>query len=847
MRLADLWNRSMPLTQSRRSPAAKGLVLPAVVGLIVVPILLLTVAVEIRREFDRGRELRAAVNHSYEERLQMQTVFSLMQDAETGQRGYVITGQKRFLQPYTHAVDALGQERRRLREMQESELENPGVDRAELAQLDAIDAKIDAKLERLRATIIARDAHGAAAAQAMVSDGVGKQIMDDLRLLIVRMANAERQALAERIVADSERTLATERLTLVLFLTLGLLLFGAFVLILLQGRGRQRLLKKVELNAARMTAIFDSAQDGLLTFNRSGTVESLNRAGQAMFGYGATETIGRDASVLFDIPEDGRLFLDRLGGDRELREGLTREFQARRKDGSTFPAEVSLGRFDLASGAYVVAAVRDVSERRRIEQMKSEFVSTVSHELRTPLTSIAGSLGLLAGGAGGELPSRAGRLVGIAHANSQRLVRLINDILDIEKIESGQMTFAVEAVDMAELAQRALDSMHGLAADLGVKMSLRVAEAVTVRGDTDRLMQVLTNLLSNAAKFSLKGGTVELSVSRLEVGRVRLSVSDKGAGVPEGFRERIFSKFAQADGSDTRRLGGTGLGLAICREIVERHGGRIFFESPPGQGATFHVDLPLLDAEPPRPSGRRQILICEDDAGAAEVLADLAGELGMDSTIVGSLAAAEAALREPIAYTAMLLDLRLPDGHGLDLLRRLRSRPATRDLPVLIVSGEAGSPQSLDVLDWLQKPVDIARLQTALANARRGEPSRLLVLHVEDDPDVRQIVAAALGDHCDVIAADSLKSARQILGDMQPQLAILDVALGDGSGLELLADLRKKGRAHVPVIVFSAQSLDDGQMTESVDAVLTKSRTTLDELSQRVALLAGQASAERRP
>jgi len=828
----------------RSSRAAKGLVLPAVVGLIVVPILLFTVAFEIGREFNRGRELRAEVNQSYEKRLQMQTVFSLMQDAETGQRGYVITGQKRFLEPYAHALDALGIERRRLRRLHESKLGDPQTDQAERRELDAMDAKIDAKLASMKETLVARDLRGAAAAQAMVSDGTGKRLMDDLRSHMSRMASSEGQALAQRIAADAQRTHATEYLTLALFLVLGLLLFGAFVLILLQGIGRQRLLETVELSAARMTAIFDSAQDGLLTFNRSGTVENLNRAGQAMFGYGPSETIGRDAALLFDIPEDGRLFLDRLGGGRDLREGLIREFQARRKDGSTFPAEVSLGRFDLASGAYVVASVRDMSERRRVEQMKSEFVSTVSHELRTPLTSIAGSLGLLAGGAAGDLPERAGRLVGIAHANSQRLVRLINDILDVEKIESGQMTFAMEAVDVADLARRALDAMQGLAAELGVKLTLDAPQPVQVRGDADRLTQVLTNLLSNAAKFSPKGASVEMSVSRLDRGRVRLSVRDHGPGVPEAFRGRIFTKFAQADGSDTRRLGGTGLGLAICREIVERHGGRISFDSPPGEGATFHVDLPELDASPSASLGERRILICEDDPDAATVLSEMAAELGIGSTVVGSLAAAEAALRQPGAYTAMLLDLRLPDGHGLDLLQRLRARPETHDLPVLIVSGEPGSPQSLDVLDWLQKPVDIARLRTSLTRARRGE-ARLQVLHVEDDPDVRQIVAAALSDHCDVIAADSLKSARRMLRDNQPQLAILDMALGDGSGLDLLGDLRK-GRAPIPVIVFSAQSLDDAQLTDSVDAVLTKSRASLKELSDQVRSLAARSPEEKK-
>jgi PAS domain S-box-containing protein len=837
----------MPTRSPRTARAAKGLILPAIVGLIIVPALLLTVALEIGREFARGRELREAVNHSYEERLQMQTVFSLMQDAETGQRGYIITGQPRFLEPYAHALASLDQQRRRLRTLRENDpTDGPDAAAKARAELDQLDVKIAAKLAYMRANIATRDTQGAAAAQAMVSDGNGKRIMDEIRGHMARMTRAESQALAERIAADAERTRHTERLTLTLFLTLGLLLLGAFVLILLQGRARQRLLETVELNAARMTAIFDSAQDGLLTFNRSGTVESMNRAGLAMFGYGATETLGRDAALLFDIPEDNQLFLDRLGGGRDLREGLTREFTARRKDGSTFPAEVSLGRFDLPSGAYVVAAVRDVSERRRIEQMKSEFVSTVSHELRTPLTSIAGSLGLLVGGAAGSLPERAARLVGIAHANCQRLVRLINDILDVEKIESGQMTFDIAPLDMVELARKAMEAMQGLAGELGVTLTLTAPASAMVRGDTDRLTQVATNLISNAAKFSPKGETVELSVARAEGGRVRLSVRDHGAGVPEAFRERIFSKFAQADGSDTRRLGGTGLGLAICREIVERHGGRISFDSPPGEGATFHVDLPVMEDSRPSSAKARRVLICEDDPDAATVLTEMTAELGLAADVVSTLAAAEAALLGSVDYSALLLDLRLPDGHGLDLLKRLRARPETRALPVLIVSGDPGAPpQSLDVLDWLQKPVDLARLNAALANAREGHDKRLLVLHVEDDPDVRQLVADSLSGHCEVVAADSLKSARRLLQDITPQLAILDVALGDGSGLDLLVDLKRRGRPPVPVIVFSAQSIDDEQVMSSVDAILTKSRTTLEELSDRVQWLAGMGSVEK--
>ncbi|MFJ5489164.1 ATP-binding protein [Hansschlegelia beijingensis] len=225
----------------------------------------------------------------------------------------------------------------------------------------------------------------------------------------------------------------------------------------------------------------------------------------------------------------------------------------------------------------IFVSARDISERKRVERLKNEFVSTVSHELRTPLTSIAGSLGLLAGGAAGTLGDKARHLVAIAHSNSLRLVRLINDILDIEKIEAGRMTFEVRTVLVRELIEQAVGGLSGYAEDLGVRVEVAEgARGLMVRGDPDRLTQVVTNLVGNAIKFSPRGETVTVA-SAAEGDIVMIAVRDRGPGIPEAFQPRLFSKFAQADGSDTRRLGGTGLGLAIAREIVERHAGAISF------------------------------------------------------------------------------------------------------------------------------------------------------------------------------------------------------------------------------------------------------------------------------
>jgi PAS domain S-box-containing protein len=825
---------------------AKGLVAPALISLILVPALLLTVALGIGREFRQGEAVHEAVNRSYEVRLQMQTVFSLIQDAETGQRGFLVTGDDRFLDPYNSAIDQLAGERARLRAMIRGDQPSGAPATQAVADLDALDRLIDQRLAIIRQglDIYRQDPVRGRSGPALSE---GKRVMDDIRLQMARMTRDNSARLAEQVAADAARTQQTQTLTVVLFVTLGLLLFGATALILRQALSRQKLLDGAQASAARLRATFDSAHDGVVTFNRSGSIEGINRAGEAMYGYTAGELSRRDAALLFDRSDSADPFGPIFDGP-EASGHPVREFVARRKDGTTFPAEVTFGRFALPDGDHVIAAIRDVSERRRAERLKSEFVSTVSHELRTPLTSIAGSLGLLVGGAGGALDDRAARLIGIAHANCQRLVRLINDILDIEKIESGQVAFAMTPLSLGGLVRTTVESMQGFAAELGVTLALRVEpDAPLVRADPDRLSQVVTNLLSNAAKVSPRGGTVEIAVAPATNRRVRISVRDHGSGVPEDFRERIFSKFAQADGSDSRRMAGTGLGLAITREIVERHGGRVWFESPPDGGALFLVELPAYDdVQADAARGGSKVLICEDDPDAAATLAAMMAELGMTSVTVGTIQAAEETLTASPDFAVMLLDLRLPDGTGLELLHRIRADKRLQSLPVLIISGEAGrAPLALDIVDWLQKPVDPSLLKSAVESLRNGAGGRPLILHVEDDPDLRQLVAETLAPNFDIVTADSLAAARELLKQIKPKLAILDIALVDGSGLELLGDLRRQER-RVPVVVFSAQPPGDTDIPAAVDAVLTKSRTSLDYLADTVGRLVARPATGNR-
>ncbi|HKC13201.1 MAG TPA: HAMP domain-containing sensor histidine kinase, partial [Vicinamibacteria bacterium] len=241
------------------------------------------------------------------------------------------------------------------------------------------------------------------------------------------------------------------------------------------------------------------------------------------------------------------------------------------------------------------AAQDQIDQHKKMERMKDEFISFVSHELRTPLTSIHGSLALLNSGLAAGLPEKARQLLAVAHRNSQRLVRLIGDVLDLQKIESGTMPFDLRPLEIGPFLEQAIEANEAYGAQFRVSFVLNgVPPRLGIRADPDRLMQVITNLLSNAAKFSPSDGTVLVSAQR-HGGVVRITVTDRGPGIPEEFRARIFQRFAQADASTTREKGGTGLGLNISKAIVERMGGLIGFETEVGTGTIFYVELPLVE------------------------------------------------------------------------------------------------------------------------------------------------------------------------------------------------------------------------------------------------------------
>jgi len=955
---------NVPVTATRNvlwltASAIVLLVAMAVVALITVP-----------HELSASRETHTEVQRIREALNELQLVLSALQDAETGERGFLITGNTEFLEPFYAAERSLEGQFTRLQGLIEDG--HAQALRGELAAL-ARD-----QLVYLRQVVELRKAGDPTSAQSLVEKEVGKLRMDAIRQLVQELRTHEEALLSSRLALFQERSQRTEtfvRISMLVAIVLaaiaamllfrhdrrrveaeraastafellrstmdnlsqGVVVFNAQqqlmawntryvelrgvdptqiakhmsfasivqhsvplalalptggaatktielsraqlrepfdaeaikpdgVVLRVQGRPTQQggyimtytdvtALKQSELayrdQATRLALILDNVVDAIITINESGSIESWSNGAERLFGYKAEEVLRRNVKILMPDPHasahEGYLRRYLQTGEQHI-VGTRREVEAQHQDGRRVPVDLAISEMRIGKRRLFIGIVRDISERIEVERLKSGFVSTVSHELRTPLTSISGSLGLLAGGVAGELPPKARRLIDIAKLNSERLVRLINDILDLEKAESGRLDFRLELQNVKDIVQHAIDLNRAYAQGFGVAIELDpLSKDAHVLVDHDRFVQVLTNLISNAAKFSPRGGTIRLA-SRVEHDNVLISVSDQGPGIAEEFQKRIFQKFAQADSSDSRAKGGTGLGLSIAKTIVERLGGSITFKSKLGQGATFSVNLPLRHQHAPLQSGGTgfyagcSVLVCEDDPDVAALLVEILRSEGMRAETVASARAARAAL-DAVRFDAAIVDLHLPDADGLEFITELRSRAGTSSLPVIVVTalarGTSGESilSTLQLADWLQKPIDPQRLLDAIRNAlTQPRDGRARILHVEDDVSLTHLVRELLGDEADLVAANSLAQARRRVADASYDLVILDIALGDGSGLDILPLLNRDGHS-TPVILYSATEASR-EVAGMVQAALVKSRDSVEHLLASVRSLA---------
>ena len=484
--------------------------------------------------------------------------------------------------------------------------------------------------------------------------------------------------------------------------------------------------REVQAYGRKLSLFSERAPIAVFEVDARATIMDMNPAAENLFGWGAHEMVGRNILTMLLGVED-RESTERWWEQfvAEAKPQTTVVERCLRRDGLALACEWTLTPLvnDAGELTSIVLQGRDITQQRAAERVRSEFTSTLSHELRTPLTSILGSLQLLRSGALGEVPKEQDEIVEIAERNGKRLLDLINEVLDIEKIESGRLSLAPEPLALDELLRESLRLNQGFADRFQVRLALEGASQVMVRADRKRLMQVMTNLLSNAAKFSPPGGSVDVAVS-VAGGRVRVDVGDRGPGIPPAFRGRIFGRFAQADSADSRIKGGTGLGLAISKRLIEMMQGRIGFEDRAGGGTRFYFELPVLESAAADAEEPSRVLITEEDAVAAEYLAMVLDKAGYRVDTVADAAGARELLGR-WRYAAWLLGSRLRDAtDALALIGELRARlDGTRIIMLAGLRSDQAAvtePQRHGIVGWLLKNDSREQILDVVARATGG-------------------------------------------------------------------------------------------------------------------------------
>jgi PAS domain S-box-containing protein len=363
-------------------------------------------------------------------------------------------------------------------------------------------------------------------------------------------------------------------------------------------RAFQIMTEGLQQNEIKTRSIINSVVDGLIVIDESGNIDSYNPACERIFGYAAEEVLGRNLKMLMPPPfhEEHDQYLASYQRTKVRKIiGIGREVVGLRKDGSTFPMDLSVSEILLNDRPLYCGIVRDITERKQMDIMKDEFVSTVNHELRTPLTSIHGALGLLKIKSAGRLDEKGDQLLELAHNSCQRLTVLVNDILDLEKIAAGKIEYRLETVDICDLVRDIVTQNASLAESREISLETHFeTDGAPVRLDQNRFNQALVNLLSNAVRYSPERDVITVSVVKGTDDQVRISVADNGPGIPESFRSKVFDRFAQADSSLTRQEGSSGLGLNITQTLIQAFGGEVSFETEEGFGTVFHFDLPIF-------------------------------------------------------------------------------------------------------------------------------------------------------------------------------------------------------------------------------------------------------------
>jgi PAS domain S-box-containing protein len=587
--------------------------------------------------------------------------------------------------------------------------------------------------------------------------------------------------------------------------------------------------------AAKNRAILESIADGVLVLHHNGRVLLVNPAAEELLGFAGMALEGQHFRHMLGLGEtpvhrelaqalysELRNRLEAEGDAASAREVRVRlEAGARVLAVNIAPLLVTLG-----SAPGLVAVLRDISREAEVERLKNEFISTVSHELRTPMTSIKGYTDLLFLGMAGGLTDAQRNFLKIIKSNADRLTALVNDILDISRIETGRMRLNIESLALGEIISQVVASFDEQYREKDLILEWREpGELPQVRGDTARVTQVLSNLIANAWQYTPEGGRVTITVQPMD-GFLQVDVSDTGIGISPDDVNRIFDRFYRADHPVVQEAGGTGLGLSIVKMFVEMLGGEIWVESKLGHGSTFSFTLPLSSTELPEPvpdllstelaagiSRRPKILVVEDDRDLALLLRRQLESEGYRVLLAGTGEDALWLAREAQPQL-ITLDIMLPDLDGFSVLEQLKENPATSGIPVVIVSvlTDTEKGYALGAVDYVVKPFEETKLLNAVQNALQTfedtKPHSVVV--ADDDPEVLDFLEEALSLHgYQVWTASNGKEALALIHEYQPDLILLDTSMPVMDGYEVIRQLKgNEATRPIPIVMITARPVD---------------------------------------
>jgi PAS domain S-box-containing protein len=592
-----------------------------------------------------------------------------------------------------------------------------------------------------------------------------------------------------------------------------------------------RMLKTQQVEAAKSQSILEGVADGVLVTDAQGQVILVNVAAERILELPREQALGRATNEMLGLyGGQAQDWMEAVAGwnrqpeTYKAEEYLAAQLEIGDRIVSVHLAPVLMGDEFLGT----VSVFRDVTVEVEAERAKSEFVSTVSHELRTPMTSIKGYADLLLMGAVGGLADDQRRFLTIIKSNTDRLTMLVNDLLDLSRIESGRVALAPKEMRAVDATHQVVIAMEGRANEKGLTLAADIpADLPKVFADPDRVIQILTNLVGNAVNYTPAGGKIDVS-ARAFGDEVHISVHDTGIGISKEDQEKLFARFFRAEDPIVQEAPGTGLGLSITRSLVEMHGGRLWVESELGVGSTFTFTLPIFETEQPAegkeagavlPEPSQRVLVVEDDLDIAKLIQlHLSGD--SREVLIARRGDEALDLVRHEHLDLITLDIMLPDIDGFTILEELKADPVTKEIPVIIVSMLPDQEEGLRLgaVDYVSKPIDEDRLLRAV---RQALLDRGTILVVDDDRDTLSMMRQVLHSH-DFGVRTTSRGARalRVAREVRPSLILLDLKMRDMDGYVVLKKLKDDPKTQdIPVIVMTGSSIIDDAGRQKVLAL----------------------------